>query len=72
MHNKNKLLTTEAAAERLDVAPTTVRDWLRKGILKGTKVGGGKLWRISEEAIDEFLKVGQGKTDVAGEENVEL
>lgn len=66
----DKLLTPEAAAERLDVAPTTVRDWLRKGILKGSKVGGGKLWRISEEAIDEFIKAGQ---DSAGqEENVEL
>ncbi len=59
----NKFLTPEAAAERLDVAPTTIRSWLRKGILKGSKVGGGKLWRISEEAIDEFVKAGQGSSD---------
>ena len=57
----DKFLTPEAAAERLDVAPTTVRSWLRKGILKGSKVGGGKLWRISEEAIDDFVKAGQAK-----------
>ena len=57
----DKFLTPEAAAERLDVAPTTIRAWLRKGILKGSKVGGGKLWRISEEAIDDFVKAGQGK-----------
>ncbi len=68
MHDK--FLTPETAAERLDVAPTTVRSWLRKGILKGSKVGGGKLWRISEEAIDEFIKAGQG--NVAEEESVEL
>ncbi len=66
----DKLLTPEAAAERLDVAPTTVRSWLRKGILAGTKVGGGKLWRISEDAIVEFVKAGQG--NVAEEEHVEL
>lgn len=53
-----KYLTPEAAAELLDVAPTTVRSWLRKGILKGSKVGGGKLWRISETEIDEFVKNG--------------
>ena len=51
----NQLLTTEAAAKRLDVKQTTVRTWLRKGMLKGTKVGGGKLWRISEDAIEDFL-----------------
>ena len=53
-----KYLTPEAAAELLDVAPTTVRSWLRKGILKGSKVGGGKLWRINEAEIDEFVKNG--------------
>lgn len=58
----NKILTPEAAAKRLEVAPTTVRSWLRKGILRGTKVGGGKLWRTSEEAIEEFLQAGQENT----------
>lgn len=53
-----KYLTPEAAAELLDVAPTTIRKWLRKGVLKGTKVGGGKLWRISAAEIDEFVKNG--------------
>ena len=55
-----KLLTPDAVAERLAVSPATVRIWLRKGILKGAKVGGGKLWRISETAIEEFIKTGQG------------
>ncbi len=68
----DKFLTPEAAAERLDVAPTTVRTWLRKGILKGTKVGGGKLWRISEDAIDEFVNAGQDNFNDAEKENVEL
>lgn len=51
----NQLLTTEEAARRIGVKQTTVRTWLNKGLLEGTKVGGGKLWRISEEALEEFI-----------------
>ncbi len=54
-----KILTPEDAAEMLQVSPGTVRKWLRKGLLKGTKVGGGRLWRISESTIDEYMKTGQ-------------
>ena len=55
-----KLLTPEDAAERLQVSPGTVRGWLRKGVIKGTKVGGGRLWRISETTIEDFEKAAQG------------
>lgn len=51
----SQLLTTEEAAKRIGVKQTTVRTWLNKGLLEGTKVGGGKLWRISEDAIEELL-----------------
>ena len=51
----NQLLTTEEAARRIGVKQTTVRTWLNKGLLEGTKVGGGKLWRISEEALEDFI-----------------
>ena len=61
-----KLLSPEAAAELLDVSPATVRGWLRSGILQGSKVGGGKLWRISESAIDEFIKAGLAARPVTG------
>lgn len=54
-----QMLTPEDAARLLQVSPDTVRGWLRKGILQGKKVGGGKLWRISEETINEFMKAGQ-------------
>ena len=50
-----QLLTTEEAAKLIGVKQTTVRTWLNKGLLEGTKVGGGKLWRVREEAIEEFL-----------------
>lgn len=54
----DKLLTPKAVAERLEVSPDTVRIWLRRGLLKGVKVGGGRLWRISESEINEFVKNG--------------
>ncbi|MCL6583361.1 MAG: helix-turn-helix domain-containing protein [bacterium] len=44
-----KLLTLQDVAERLAVAPKTIRDWLREGKLKGLKVG--KLWRVREQAL---------------------
>ena len=47
--------STEEAAKLIGVKQTTVRSWLNKGLLEGTKVGGGKLWRVSEDAIEEFL-----------------
>ena len=55
-----KLLTPDAVAKLLDVSPATVRIWLRNETLKGIKVGGGKLWRISESAIEEFLYADEG------------
>ncbi len=48
-----RLLTLEEVAERLAVAPKTIRDWLREGKLKGLKVG--KLWRVREQDLEAFL-----------------
>ena len=59
-----KLLTPEDAASLLQVSPGTVRKWLRKGAIKGTKVGAGKLWRISQATIDQYLESSNtGNTD---------
>ena len=57
-----QLLTTEEAAKLIGVKQTTVRTWLNKGLLEGTKVGGGKLWRVKEEAIEEFINNKRNKT----------
>lgn len=56
-----KLYTIEQAAEYLIVPKQTVSKWLREGRIKGIKIGG--LWRISEEALEEFLNSGTGKDD---------
>ena len=50
-----KMLTPDDAAELLQVSPNTVRGWLRKGVIKGTKVGEGRLWRISEATINDYV-----------------
>ena len=49
------MLTVRQVATKLEVHPETVRTWLREGKLKGIKIGA-RLWRIPEEALDEFLK----------------
>lgn len=54
----DKMLTPEDAAKRLQVTPRTVRSWLRKGTIKGTKIGN--LWRISEATIDAYENAAQG------------
>lgn len=49
-----KVYTPGGAAEALLVSPKTIRDWLRTGKLKGVKVG--RLWRVRESDLREFLK----------------
>ena len=53
-----KLLTIDEVAEMLRVHRNTVEGWLHSGALSGYKLGG-KLWRIPESALDEFLKKGE-------------
>jgi excisionase family DNA binding protein len=55
-----RMLTPDDAAELLQVSPNTVRGWLRRGVIKGIKVGDGRLWRISESTINDFVKAAQG------------
>jgi len=43
--------------KELGVHRNTVESWLRSGKLKGVRAG--KLWRISSEALEEFLKKGE-------------
>ena len=45
----NKFLTVEEAAERLRVAPFTMRKYLRQGRVQGVRVG--RSWRIPEDAL---------------------
>jgi excisionase family DNA binding protein len=48
-----RIYTPEEVAELLSVTPKTVKDWLRAGKLKGSKLG--KLWRVQDSDIQRFM-----------------
>ena len=49
-----KFYTVVEVAEILKVTEGTIRDWIRKGKLGATKLGGTKTVRISEEDLTKF------------------
>ena len=49
-----QLITPDVAAEKLAVSIKTVKNLLRCGKLRGVKVGN--LWRLQEEALEEYLQ----------------
>lgn len=62
-----RYLTVSQAAEQLQMHPETVRDFLRRGILPGKKVGD-RQWRISQFTLDQYIEGGEGQ---GGEEQQE-
>ena len=50
------LLTVKEVQNKLKVSDETIYRYIRSGKLKAFRVGG--LWRISEDAVQEFLKKG--------------
>lgn len=52
--SEDKLLTPPQVAEKLQVNERTVTQWLRKGHLRGFKIG--KEWRVSSKDLDAFLE----------------
>ena len=50
----SKILTVPQAAVHLQVSERTVYEWLRDGKLPGRKIG--KVWRMSTDAIADFLR----------------
>lgn len=52
--SENPLLTPPQVAQRLQVNERTVTQWLRKGHLRGFKIG--KEWRVSQRDLDAFLE----------------
>jgi excisionase family DNA binding protein len=60
---EQKLLTPDQVAERLQISRVTVMDFLRKGRLKGHRVG--RLWRIKEEDLEAFLEGEPSEEDLA-------
>jgi excisionase family DNA binding protein len=54
-----EFLTPRQVAALLQVKEVTVRLWIRRGLLKGIKIGA-KEWRISKHEVLRFL----GEPDV--------
>ena len=52
--NEDKLLTPPQVARHLQVNERTVTQWLRRGHLRGFKIG--KEWRVSARDLDNFLE----------------
>jgi excisionase family DNA binding protein len=55
----DKYLTVVEISENLKIPASTVRDWLRKGSLKGVRIG--RHWRIREIDLQEFTKRPEGE-----------
>jgi len=51
-----ELLTVQDVMDRLRVADETIYRHIRSGKLRAVRVGS--LWRIPEDALDEFLQKG--------------
>ena len=52
--NEDKLLTPPQVAKHLQINERTVTQWLRRGHLRGFKIG--KEWRISSRDLEAFLE----------------
>ena len=53
---EEKLMTPPQVARRLQVNERTVTQWLRKGHLRGFKIGKG--WRVTSRDLEAFLEQG--------------
>ena len=61
---KSKLLTVRQVAERLDVAPSTVRIWRIAGRFpnaEAEETPRGRVWYIPESDLEGFEKRGPGR-----------
>ena len=56
------IYTVGQAAKILSVSDYALRMWLRDGVIKGSKIGAGRLWRITDESISEFMKSSEQNT----------
>ena len=59
MMSNEKLITPTDVANHLQVNERTVTQWLRKGLLRGYKIG--KEWRIAAKDHDAFLHASANK-----------
>ncbi len=59
MNRESLLLTPTDVANRLQMNERTVTQWLRKGQLRGFKIG--KTWRVSVNDLETLLEASANK-----------
>jgi acetyl-CoA synthetase len=57
----DKYLTVTEVSDNLKIPVNTVREWLRKGSLKGVRIG--RHWRIKEIDFQAFITEQEGGTE---------
>lgn len=55
--NQDKWISLEEAADYMDVAKDTVRNWIKKTDIPAHKIG--KLWKFKRSELDEWIKSGK-------------
>ena len=50
----SKMLSVSEVAEKLNVCPNTIREYLKKRMLPGIKLH--RIWRVDAEDLEKFLK----------------
>lgn len=57
--DKSTYYSPEDIAKHFNVKPDSVRKWIREGKLKAIKLG--RIWRIPEVALQEFIEESMAK-----------
>ncbi|MBI2843413.1 MAG: helix-turn-helix domain-containing protein [Armatimonadetes bacterium] len=55
----SRILSVEQAAEKLQMTPKVVREYLRLGKIPGRKVG--RAWRVLESDLERWVSTGQSE-----------
>ncbi len=56
MREETRWLTSQEAAEYLQVHQETVRNWARKGVIPAAKLGNRGGFRFRREDVERFLE----------------
>jgi excisionase family DNA binding protein len=64
------LLSAAEVAEILDIHPRTVGEYIREGKLRAFQFGGG--WKISENALREFVRGQTRRCSFCGKEQLQV
>lgn len=53
---ETRILTFAEVCDRLRISPKTCRKIIQSGALNASRVGGNRAYRVSEDAVDTYLR----------------